>query len=205
MTIEIRVLQALRLKGRATVDDIAAAAGLGVAELEPMIGELTGQGFCEEARGRLKLTKPGRAELDERLTAERTGVDQDALKAAYHEFDTHNSTFKQLVTDWQLKDGGATPNDHTDAAYDGAIVDRLGELDSDFAPLLTRIVSIAPRLEPYPARFAGALAKVQAGEHTWLARPMIDSYHTVWFELHEDLIGLAGLSRADEAAAGRAE
>jgi pyruvate,orthophosphate dikinase len=33
---------------------------------------------------------------------------------------------------------------------------------------------------------------------------MIDSYHTVWFELHEDLIGLAGLSRADEAAAGRA-
>jgi len=68
-----------------------------------------------------------------------------------------------------------------------------------------RFVGLAPRLAPYPERFGSALARVRAGEHTWLARPMIDSYHTVWFELHEDLIGLAGLTRAGEAAAGRAE
>ncbi len=34
---------------------------------------------------------------------------------------------------------------------------------------------------------------------------MIDSYHTVWFELHEELIALSGLTREDEAAAGRAD
>jgi hypothetical protein len=34
---------------------------------------------------------------------------------------------------------------------------------------------------------------------------MIDSFHTVWFELHEDLIGLLGRTRAEEAAAGRAD
>ena len=204
MSIEIRVLQALRLKGRALPEDVAAAAGIDPAELSPIVEKLTADGNAEEARGRLKLTKPGREVLEGLLAEERKGVDQDALKSAYHDFDAHNSTFKQLITDWQLKDG-ETPNDHSDAAYDQQIVDRIGALDADFAPLLERIVAVAPRLQPYPARFAGALAKLQAGDHTWIARPMIDSYHTVWFELHEDLIGLAGLNRADEAAAGRAE
>jgi hypothetical protein len=38
----------------------------------------------------------------------------------------------------------------------------------------------------------------------WLTRPMVDSHHTVWFELHEELIGLAGRTRAGEAESGRA-
>ncbi|HEX9833231.1 MAG TPA: hypothetical protein VGA66_09140, partial [Mycobacterium sp.] len=78
-------------------------------------------------------------------------------------------------------------------------------VDENFQPLLARIVEAAPRLGHYPQRFSHALACVQAGDHSWFARPLADSYHTVWFELHEDLIGLAGLSRVEEAAAGRAE
>ncbi|HEV3054876.1 MAG TPA: hypothetical protein VGX45_09500, partial [Solirubrobacteraceae bacterium] len=58
---------------------------------------------------------------------------------------------------------------------------------------------------PYAGRFADALQKVQAGDTSWLLKPLIDSYHTVWFEFHEELIGLAGLSREAEAASGRAE
>jgi hypothetical protein len=204
VTIELRVLQALRLKGRATPQDVAAAVGEPVDQLAPVLAELGAAGYCEEARDRVKLTKPGRAHLEGLLARERTTVDQAALAAAYHDFDAYNSAFKQLVTDWQLTDG-TTPNDHSDADYDAKIVTRLAELHTGFAPLVGRLVGLAPRLGPYPARFGAALAKVEAGEHTWLARPMIDSYHTVWFELHEDLIGLAGLSRADEAAAGRAE
>jgi pyruvate,orthophosphate dikinase len=38
-----------------------------------------------------------------------------------------------------------------------------------------------------------------------VARPIIDSYHTVWFELHEDLMAINGLTRAAEARAGRAQ
>ena len=37
-----------------------------------------------------------------------------------------------------------------------------------------------------------------------MAHPLRDSYHTVWFELHEELIRLSGRNRASEAAAGRA-
>jgi pyruvate,orthophosphate dikinase len=45
---------------------------------------------------------------------------------------------------------------------------------------------------------------VAAGEHRYIASPTVDSYHSVWFELHEELILLAGRNRADEVAAGRA-
>lgn len=203
MSVETRILRALKLKGRALPEDLTAAAGIDQAELTPVIERHTAEGNIEHARGRLILTGPGRQVLEGLLEQERAGLDQPALEAVYQEFHRHNSAFKRLVTDWQLKDG--TPNDHTDPAYDGWIAERLDELDSRFAPLLERIVSLAPRLAPYPARFAGALAKVQAGEHAWIARPTVDSYHTVWFELHEDLIGLAGRTRAAEAAAGRAE
>jgi hypothetical protein len=39
----------------------------------------------------------------------------------------------------------------------------------------------------------------------WLSRPLIDSYHTVWFELHEELILAAGLTREAEAESGNAQ
>ena len=43
-----------------------------------------------------------------------------------------------------------------------------------------------------------------AGDGKYVASPRVDSYHSIWFELHEDLILLAGRNRADEVAAGRA-
>ena len=43
-----------------------------------------------------------------------------------------------------------------------------------------------------------------AGDGRYVASPRVDSYHGIWFELHEDLIQLAGRNRADEVAAGRA-
>jgi hypothetical protein len=201
-TTDLGLLQALRFKGRAAPELLAGAGDL--AAVVNALEGLVAAGVAREAKGRYMLTPEGRELLRSRIDEERATVDQVELRAAYDEFDAHNSAVKQLVTDWQLVNGTA-PNDHTDAAYDAAIVTRLGELHAGFLPVLERVVGIAPRLDPYPVRFLAALGRVQSGDHTWIARPMIDSYHTVWFEFHEELIGLAGLSRADEAAAGRAE
>ena len=63
---------------------------------------------------------------------------------------------------------------------------------------------LAPRLQPYAERLATASRRAVAGNPDYVANPLIDSYHTVWFELHEELMGLCGLDRADEAIAGRA-
>ncbi|NKQ54187.1 hypothetical protein HFP15_14965 [Amycolatopsis sp. K13G38] len=201
---EIRVLQTARLKGRPRGADLAPATGLTADEVQVIVERHFAAGHLEPARDRVKLTAQGRARLDVLLADERERIDQEALMSAYHEFEAFNGEFKQLITDWQLIDG-SQPNDHSDAEYDNRIVERLTDLHERFRPLLHQITGIASRLAVYPGRFASALHKVRCGDHSWMARPLADSYHTVWFELHEELIGLAGLSRAAEAAAGRAE
>jgi hypothetical protein len=41
----------------------------------------------------------------------------------------------------------------------------------------------------------------RSGDQRFVASPRVDSYHSVWFELHEDLIRLSGKKRA-EATSG---
>jgi hypothetical protein len=36
------------------------------------------------------------------------------------------------------------------------------------------------------------------GETEWLTSPRVDSYHTVWMQLHEDLLLALGRDRASE-------
>lgn len=202
-SLTLACLQMIRLKGRVSADALATSLGQDSAAINASVQILTDDNLVLPNGNNLRITAEGRATLAQWATAERSAVDHSALEADYHRFDVVNRDFKQLVSDWQLRDG--QPNDHSDAAYDAAIVARLQALDRDFAPLLTGIVNKAPRLAHYPQRLANAQARLQDGDGSWLARPIADSYHTVWFELHEDLIGLLGLSRVEEAAAGRAE
>jgi pyruvate,orthophosphate dikinase len=54
---------------------------------------------------------------------------------------------------------------------------------------------LSPRLAAYVARLERAAERIAGGDHSHVAKLIADSYHTVWFELHEDLISLAGLTR----------
>lgn len=201
---ETRVLQVVRLKGRPNVADLPGAAGLPEDESQQVLSSLLDAGCVEQKGERVKLTESGRERLKGFVGAERSDIDQNALSQSYQRFEPFNAEFKQVVTDWQLIDG-EKPNDHSDPAYDKRVVQRLADLHERFLPLLRDMVDIAPRLGHYPDRFSKAIGQILDGDHSWLARPLADSYHTIWFELHEDLIELAGLSRAAEAAAGRAE
>lgn len=199
----LAVLQAVRLKGRVTAADAAAATGLDEGTAGQALAALTAEGLVKEVGERRRLTPEGKDRLLLELAAERAGVDQGALTELYDEFEAHNTAFKQMASDWQQRDGA--PNDHGDAAYDQRVLDRLAELHAVFLPVAQRAAALVGRLAPYPGRFEAALERVQGGDHTFFLRPIIDSYHTVWFELHEELIGLLGRTRQDEALAGRAE
>jgi hypothetical protein len=91
-------------------------------------------------------------------------------------------------------------NDHHDAAYDRSVVEQLAKLDQQAQPLATEAGALLKRFDHYGRRLAFALERVQAGETDFVTRPLIASYHTVWFELHEDLLATLGLDRASETA-----
>lgn len=200
---ELAVLQALRLKGRATSEDVAAATALPGDDADRALARLADDGAAREAGGRYMLMPPGRERLTALLEQERAAVNKATLASLYEQFTAVNLDFKGLASDWQMRDG--EPNDHADPAYDQSVLNRLAPVHEQVAPILDRVAEQAPRLAPYRARLDLAYERVQSGDHAWLLKPLVDSYHTVWFELHEELLELAGLSREAEAAAGRAE
>jgi hypothetical protein len=193
---QLVLLNAARFKGRVTPDVAAACAGISAEAAQAQLDELVGAGLAREIKGFVMLTPEGVQRRDALIAEERAGVDQASLEEAYREFEVINDEMKALVTSWQMKDGD-TPNDHSDEAYDAGIVEQLKDLHARFTPLLERFVALAPRLSPYPTRFRKALDQVEGGDRSFIAKPIADSYHTVWFEFHEELFGLLGRARSE--------
>jgi pyruvate,orthophosphate dikinase len=113
---------------------------------------------------------------------------------------------KEIVTAWQMRevDGEQALNDHSDEGYDGEVLQRLLDLHDAARSWLEPLSDGLPRLQLYLRRLDRAARRISSGDHAYIASPRIDSYHNVWFELHEDLIQLAGRTREEEADAGRA-
>ena len=90
----------------------------------------------------------GKEWTDALLDEERTGIDSARANDVYEDFCSQNDSFKQLVTDWQIKiiDGEQQLNDHTDEAYDQQIINRLVELDQVVGPIFQGAATLAPRL-----------------------------------------------------------
>ncbi|MFE3190443.1 pyruvate, phosphate dikinase [Nocardia sp. NPDC059240] len=200
---ELAVLRLVGIKGRVNADNLAASLFAETAEIASCCEHLVTAGYCVTSPAGFRITPEGRPRLEQLLTEERATVDAAAMTAAYDEFCVYNADLKVIITDWQMKDA-ATVNDHADAEYDASVLARLGDTHQRLRPLIGRLGGLAPRLSRYLDRLDRAVERIGEGDHTYVARPIMDSYHTVWFELHEDLIGLCGLTRAEEAAAGRA-
>jgi hypothetical protein len=202
---ELAVLQAVRLKGRTRPADLAATLGRDAGEIDGVVERLIAAGLLVDGAA-LRITPSGRGRLDALLAEERQGVDSAAMAAAYDEFRSVNADFKSLVTDWQLKGGPqGTPNTHDDPGYDAAVLARLDGVHARVLPILEAAATQVPRLGGYSTKLVAALDKIKSGDTAWLTRPLIDSYHTVWFELHEELIGAVGTTREEAARSGDAQ
>jgi hypothetical protein len=196
---ELRLLQAVRLKGRVRPAALAVTLEADEACAILAVKQLTEAGLLTDGKT-VRLSSDGRTRLTELLADERRNVADDAIVRSYEEFRSVNREFKVLVSDWQLRNGA--PNDHVDADHDAAVLSRLSGVHRAVLPILAAVTAQLPRLAAYTAKLSAALDRIQAGDTTWFTRPLVDSYHTVWFELHEELIGAAGLTREVEAASG---
>ena len=197
------VLRVIAIKGFALLEAIADAAMSTPDEVRLVIEDLVAEGLVESTAGAFKLTEAGRSRAADRLTAERERWGVERASAALDAFLDIDHRVKEVVTAWQLRDP-QTPNDHSDAEYDGGVLDRLAAIHDDATAWLEPIEPAVPRFREYGARLTRALEAARGGDGRFVASPRVDSYHGVWFELHEDLIQLAGRTREEESAAGRA-
>lgn len=203
--------------GRATTDDalrmliardyrdlasMAIALGCTGDDAAAVLDALVAAGEVEMSAGAFRLTASGRAAGRDRIAEDAATWGADHANAALDAFIELDRRVKAVATAWQLKDGA--PNAHADAAYDAAVLASLAPLHADVMAWLRGAADRLPRLAQYGVRLTAAADAVAGGNGKYIASPRVDSYHGAWFELHEDLIHLAGRTRADEVAAGRA-
>lgn len=194
-------LHVTRIRGRAPIDSVRAAVGRD--DVLQLLRQLAALGHVEYHTGRAAgwgATADGREAHAALLAAERAAAAADAdVRCAYDSFVAVNDELVAACSAHQMRDDG-TLNDHTDAAYDASVVDRLAAVHEQALPICTSLASAMGRFGNYGTRLGQALDGVRAGEHEWFTSLVLDSYHTVWFELHEDLLQTLGLDRTSETA-----
>jgi hypothetical protein len=198
------VLHGLRLKGFAEIDAVARLVDLEPNEVVKRLQFAEAQQLAKYRHGRVSgwtLTAAGRVEGERRLAEElEAAAAREPVTAAYREFLVHNPTMLQVCTDWQMREvaGHHVVNDHTDPAHDESVVAELERLDDAVQPVCRQLHAVLERFRSYGPRFGEARRRVRAGELDWFTKPTIDSYHTVWFELHENLLATLGIERGNE-------
>ena len=198
------ILHALKVKGLASDTFLGDMTGLDDASLATAVTGVVENGWAirrdTPRMSGTMITPAGRAEYDRR-SAE-AALDDAVLAQVldiYEKFLPINSDFKKVCAAWQMTADG-TPNDHSDATYDAGVIGDLGGIHERVAVALAPADTALPRLYRYAGRLEAALEKVRGGDSAAFARPMYDSYHDIWMELHQDLLLTTGREReaADE-------
>lgn len=194
------VLHGLAIKRHANAEAIASLTGLSTSVAKSLLEVAVATGRAAEVRGACSLTPLARVALQACYELHFEHLRSNTqFEAAYLGFERLNPELKQIITDWQTIDvrGERSANDHTDSEYDSKIIDRLSVLHERAEPVLAGLAHGLPRLAIYGRKLEAALDSVEAGEPQWVSDIHRDSYHTVWFELHEDLLRIMGRARVE--------
>jgi len=145
------------------------------------------------------LTELGRQASNFFRQSEITHSEREQLEKIYKEFAEINDEFKKLTHDWQMVKIGDSyvPNDHSDPNYDFEVLGRLFDIHQEASRVLRSLTKLIGRYELYRSRLDQAIDRLKSCEFDYFAKPTIDSYHTVWFEFHEDLLKLLGVERVE--------
>ncbi|WP_225858765.1 hypothetical protein [Streptomyces albicerus] len=124
---------------------------------------------------------------------------EQRITAAYEAFLPVNRKIREVCTAWQCRPDG-TANDHTDSVYDAEVRESLEDVHEAIQPVLRRLEPVLAGSGRYITALDEALDRFDDGAVQWLASPLCDSYHTVWMRLHQELLLVLGISRAQDEA-----
>ena len=191
----------LTLRQLASAEQLADINEQSVPEVEAALEKAAADGAAIAARGNYMITPAGRALLDgtypEAFAEFRSS---QAVSDAMDAFETGvNRQLLSLTTDWQTKmvGGDRVPNDHGDADYDAAIVDKIGRVYEKTQKVLRPLADLDPLIDRFLDRIGAALTRADGGETDYVSGVRVDSVHTVWFQMHEHVLRLTGRERPE--------
>lgn len=192
--LTLTTLHVLKIKGRASVEEVAASTSSTPEEAAELLSQFAADELVVERTGGRRpgwmLSPTGRARHEE-LLAE--GLDDEAkeqLAQAYEGFLALNATVKEISSRWQSVD---------DDAGRFELIEDVHEIHDDAVDSLNRAGEVSPRFTRYGERLSEALEQVET-DPRFMVSPAVDSYHTVWFEAHEDFLLTLGRTREAEGS-----
>ena len=197
------VLHTLRCIGVASEERVATASETTRHESAARLRDLSSRGLVALDPGPFGgwgLTEKGRVTEPELVRVEVELADaRDEVRKCYESFMELNPKLLQVCSDWQMRKLGQHHilNDHADADYDAKVLTRLMSIDESAQPICDELATRMTRFGVYGLRLARALERALAGDRAYVA-DSLESYHTVWFQLHEDLLVTLGISREEE-------
>ncbi|WP_159700521.1 hypothetical protein [Arthrobacter sp. 18067] len=182
-------LHAVRLLGFADTEAVAARFAQSRAVVESELIDAGVDGFVSYSTfagtSGWSLSSLGRAE-NERLLAHELHLAEarGTVVAVHEEFAEFNTGVVGACSAIQLQSPA------TEDAMDVLI----GALAA-WRPMEEQLTVLLPRFDGYAERLLRALRHAPEGT-AWLTATDRDSFHRIWFELHEDLIATLGIQRA---------
>lgn len=185
---ELELLRAVAIAGLKPVDTIEP--GILERSREAGLIALAGEAFCTltpEGEERLEALYRDRLPDEERAAA-------DDLFAMFSVIDPE---LKRIAKAWQVRDDG-TKNEHDDAAYDREVLSELARLNEETQRLLrSQPKALAMIMEPFGDELDAAAKAIESGEIDRFTSADSNSYHTVWFHLHEEVLRTVGRRRTE--------
>jgi len=166
-------------------------------ELDPRLHAAVDSGLVLVKGPIVMPTPAGIALVGSWLRFDQAAPERAAVSRTFHSFLPVNRRLRELCVAWQVRPDGSV-NDHSDPGYDAGIRDRLDDIHDAVTPLLSRFAAQVGRLGVYREQLETAMRHLDDGDDAWLASPLVDSYHTVWMHLHQELILRLGLTRAED-------
>jgi hypothetical protein len=176
----------LRVQGIASLERASVALGVDEAEGRERLAALVASELAAERTGRLPgftLTPTGLETFEKLLADEGLRTSQD-LRDCYERFVTVDPLVKKVCSKSQIE------------GLDAALDDLL-KLHDRAKACLRKIVKASPRYAPYLARLDACVDRLLGGDTGAFTKPLAESYHQVWWELHQDLLVTLGLEREE--------
>lgn len=192
-----------RVLGFASATRVARRYGLDPDETGELLLDHEARGLVQHSSfagsSGWSVTERGRVEDERRMAAELDAAGaREAVTGVHARFVGLNRKFTAACTDWQIRPTHVDRmalNDHTDWRWDERVLGTLASVGTTLTALGAELADRLGRFDGYADRYTSALGRVDRGERRWVDAPEVDSCHTVWVQLHEDLLSTLGLPR----------
>jgi hypothetical protein len=163
---------------------------------DPMVAALAAAGYVLRRGAFVAVTPAGKEAGSAWARLDAHSEEYESFRQAYERFLAFDAQVKSLTTDWQL--AGANTGSATYSSEEWHLVDRLRAFDEKAGPVVSQLGRAVGRFAGYRPRLRKALEQLEAGDREWFSGARCDSYHTVWWHLHEDLLLALGMNRSDD-------